>query len=292
MTPVPNDASTRIPANDRNTLAAYFRNPDDGEKAISDLSAAGFSKKDIGVALWDRNLSHENIKTAPAAGLAQRFRSMFTSDERDEYASEEGLDVLNHMGLSEAQGRYFKNALHSGGVLVTVNPGTRSSEAISVLRRHNAITPESISSTDLSRADVPRESVQEGGQEHIQLLGEVLRVHKDRVQRGSVTLRKEVVSERQNIEVPVSHEELVIERHPAGEEAPGATFQNQKEIRVPLSEERVRTEKRPVVREDIGVGKRTVQDTEKISDDVRHEELKVEKEGEVSKTNLPRKKAS
>ncbi|MGH9570996.1 MAG: hypothetical protein ACRD4F_15225, partial [Candidatus Angelobacter sp.] len=160
MTPVPNDASARIPANDRNTIAAYFRNPDDGEKAISDLSATGFSKKDIGVALWDSNLSHENLKTAPAAGLAQRFRSMFTPTERDEYASAKGLDVLNHMGLSEAQARYFENALHSGGVLVTLNPGSRSSEALSVLRKHNGVTPDSINSSDLSRADVRREDVQ------------------------------------------------------------------------------------------------------------------------------------
>jgi uncharacterized protein (TIGR02271 family) len=47
---------------------------------------------------------------------------------------------------------------------------------------------------------------------------------------------------------------------------------------VPLSEERARVEKQPVVREEVRVGKRAVQDTERVSDQGRREELRVEKD--------------
>ena len=59
---------------------------------------------------------------------------------------------------------------------------------------------------------------------------------------------------------------------------------------MPLSEDRVSVEKRPVVREEVEVGKRQVQDTKKVDRDVRREELKVEKEGDVSVEEEPRRK--
>src|SRR5437762_5833728 len=153
---------------EQNSIPAYFRNPEQAEKAISDLSAAGFHKQDIGVAIWDR--SQEGGST----GWGQRLRSMFAPHERDEYESGNALEVLEHMGLSEDQGRYFKNALRSGGVLVTVNPRGRSTEAYAILRRSNALTSDNIG-TEFAES---REETT--GQQRIQLLGETLRVHKER----------------------------------------------------------------------------------------------------------------
>jgi uncharacterized protein (TIGR02271 family) len=116
----------------------------------------------------------------------------------------------------------------------------------------------------------------------IQLRGEILRTYKERVQRGEVRLRKEVVTERRTVEVPVSREELVVENVPvSGEQQPTGEIGSDKEIRVPLTEERVRVEKKPVVSEEVRVGKRATQDTQRVSDEVRHEELQVDKEGDA-----------
>ncbi len=41
-------------------------------------------------------------------------------------------------------------------------------------------------------------------------------------------------------------------------------------------------EKKPVVTEEVKVGKRQVQDNRNVSDSVRHEEVRVEKEGDVA----------
>jgi uncharacterized protein (TIGR02271 family) len=111
----------------------------------------------------------------------------------------------------------------------------------------------------------------------IQLISEVLRVHKERVARGEVRLRKEVRTETQNVQVPVTREEIVIERNPVeGEHRAAGAIGSDQGIRVPLTEERVQVEKVPMVREEVNVGKRTVSNTQNVSDQVRREELEVE----------------
>ncbi|PYY20357.1 MAG: hypothetical protein DMG60_00205 [Acidobacteria bacterium] len=46
----------------------------------------------------------------------------------------------------------------------------------------------------------------------------------------------------------------------------------------------------PTVREEVSVGKRQVQNTKSISDDVKHEELRVEKDGDISVDEPRRRK--
>jgi uncharacterized protein (TIGR02271 family) len=121
--------------------------------------------------------------------------------------------------------------------------------------------------------------------DRLQLFGEVLRVHKDRISRGEVRVRKDVVTENQTIEVPVTREELVLERVsvPANTPASSANIGRSQEIRVPLIEEKVRLEKQPVVREEVIVGKREVADVARVGDDVRHEELRVDSDVDTPK---------
>ncbi|HET7348788.1 MAG TPA: YsnF/AvaK domain-containing protein, partial [Acidobacteriaceae bacterium] len=106
----------------------------------------------------------------------------------------------------------------------------------------------------------------------------VLRVHRDRIQRGEARLRKETVTENQRVDVPVTREELVVEKVPvAGEKAaPGARIGEDSEVRVPLSEERVSVDKEPVVREEVRVGKKGVTNVESRDETLRREELRVE----------------
>ena len=120
-----------------------------------------------------------------------------------------------------------------------------------------------------------------GSGERIQLREEELRAEKERVQAGEVRVRKEVVNEERTIEVPVTREEVVIERKPAqGREASG-NIDEDEEIRIPLMEEDVHVEKTPVVREEVTLKKRQIQDTERISDTVRREEAKIERSGDT-----------
>ena len=58
--------------------------------------------------------------------------------------------------------------------------------------------------------------------------------------------------------------------------ATDADLETGDEIRIPLTEEHVRVEKTPVVKEEITVGKRQVQGTERVQDTVRREEARIE----------------
>jgi uncharacterized protein (TIGR02271 family) len=117
----------------------------------------------------------------------------------------------------------------------------------------------------------------------VELREEELRVEKERVQAGEVRLRKEVVSEERTVEVPVTREEVVIERRPAasGREA-GGTIDEGEEIRIPLMEEEVRVEKTPVVREEVSLRKEQVQDTERVSETLRREEARIDQTGDTN----------
>ena len=115
----------------------------------------------------------------------------------------------------------------------------------------------------------------------IQLREEELLARKQEVEAGEVGIRKEVVAEQQEIEVPVRREEVVIERRPVEGRPTNEPIGEGETIRVPVREEQVEVDKQTVVREEIEVGKREVQDTERVSGTVRREEARIEHEGDV-----------
>ena len=83
----------------------------------------------------------------------------------------------------------------------------------------------------------------------------------------------------QTIQVPVTREELVIERHAVNSgTAVDGTIGEGSEIRVPLTEERASLDKSTVVREEVSVGKRAVEGVESLEGSTRREELVVEDE--------------
>ncbi len=123
--------------------------------------------------------------------------------------------------------------------------------------------------------------VQEGEQ-HIKLREEQLRVQKQSVETGEVRLRKDVVEEHKSIDVPVTHEEVYIEHHPGSGQISDQPIGVGETYRIPVREEQVSVEKQTVVREEVFLGKRLVQETKSVSDTVRHEEAHIERKGDVN----------
>lgn len=114
------------------------------------------------------------------------------------------------------------------------------------------------------------------GDHEIELRAERLVINKQRLKNGEARVRKQIVTEVQSIEVPVSHEELVIERQAVTEDAQvdGEAIADET-IRIPLTEEKVNIAKETFVTEEVEISKRHVDEVEHISDTVRHEELVV-----------------
>jgi uncharacterized protein (TIGR02271 family) len=119
------------------------------------------------------------------------------------------------------------------------------------------------------------------GEQTMKVHEEELRAQKRPVKKGEVRVRKEVVTEHKTLDVPVTREEVVIERRPASGRRAAAAELRPEEIRVPVKEERVRVTKTPVVREEVRVGKRRVHGTERVGGTVRKERVKVEKKGDA-----------
>jgi len=112
------------------------------------------------------------------------------------------------------------------------------------------------------------------------LKAEKLVAEKDVVESGNVRLEKDVVTERQSMDVPVSHEEPVLERHPVeAREAEGEMGEG--EINVPLREERVYADKQSYVKEEVSIGKRQVEETQRVSGDVSHEEPRLASDSDI-----------
>jgi len=117
----------------------------------------------------------------------------------------------------------------------------------------------------------------------VQLREEQLQARKTPVQTGSVHLGKDVVEEQRTMDVPVSREEVYIERHPVDRRPADQPIgeSETESIRVPITEERVQVEKQPVVYEEVGVGKRQTTDHQQVSETIRREEARIETEGDV-----------
>ena len=118
--------------------------------------------------------------------------------------------------------------------------------------------------------------------ETMRLREEQLRANKQTVSAGEVHIHKDVVTETRSIDVPVTREELVIERHPvAGGQAVADDFDDDADqvIRVPLTSEQVTLEKNTVVTGEVSVGKRQVTETEHLTGEVRREEARIENKG-------------
>lgn len=119
----------------------------------------------------------------------------------------------------------------------------------------------------------------------MQLAEEELVAQKRERDAGEVRVRKEVVTEHRQIEVPVTKEEIKVERAPAtGSQDPGRAAFKEDTISMPLKEEEVEIHKRPVVREEVRVSKDRRQVEQRADADVRREEAHVEREGDTHRT--------
>jgi uncharacterized protein (TIGR02271 family) len=117
---------------------------------------------------------------------------------------------------------------------------------------------------------------------------EELAIGKRSVQAGEAYLRKTVETERVRQEVPVTREEVTVERRPLSADAETDVTINEDEIRVPVMEEEVVAQKRVVPKEEVVIRKRAVSDTEVVEEDVRRERVDVDDSAVRERTSQTR----
>ena len=114
----------------------------------------------------------------------------------------------------------------------------------------------------------------------LNLRQETLDISKNRVQTGEVKLRKEVVEEQKTMSVPVTHEEVVIERRAINNEPSDTPIGAEASIIIPVSAEHIEVNKNTVVTGEISAHKREVEQTEQVDETLRKEEARVDVDGD------------
>ncbi|MBX9678828.1 MAG: YsnF/AvaK domain-containing protein [Gemmataceae bacterium] len=228
--------------------------------------------------------------------------------------------ALIGMGVPEDEANYYEDELKSGRTVVTVRAEQRISEAQGILSRFSGsdmhsrrsgsstasplgVTPASHTATMPSASHAAAGSTSKPGtastassqtlggdaSQKIQVREEELHVSKTPVETGEVKVRKEVHTEQRTIQVPVKKEEVVIERHAVSGGQSEGNIGSTEEIRIPVREEQVHVDKTAVVKEEVTVGKRQVQETEQVTENIKKEDVRIEKAGDVDVTNRGKK---
>jgi uncharacterized protein (TIGR02271 family) len=111
---------------------------------------------------------------------------------------------------------------------------------------------------------------------------EELHVGTEKVERGRARLRKYVVTEEQNITVPVTREEVRVEREPITDanvdQALRGPDLSDEEHEVVLTEDRVVVDKETVPVERVRLDTETVTENERVSEDVRKEQIELDED--------------
>jgi len=117
----------------------------------------------------------------------------------------------------------------------------------------------------------------------LRLRKEELDVAKNRVDVGKVEFAKEIIEEQQVVNVPVIHEEVVVERRSINEPSDKPIGEGDDEhFSLSVSEERVEVGKHTVVTGEVTAHKREIQEDREIKETIRHEEARINKDGDAN----------
>jgi uncharacterized protein (TIGR02271 family) len=298
---------------DRTTAIAIFDDRTKAQQAIEQLKRAGFTEKQIGVTARDAGDGEARIADGhkdthakegaiagvtagagvgalwglgilagvlPAIGpaIAGGTLAAILSSAAAGAATAGLAGTLIGLGIPEDEANYYDQEFRAGRVLVTVDAGGgRLEQAQSILVRSGGYDMRSAPGSSARATTRSGSATRDADGRTLEVREEELRINKRPVSTGEVEVRKEVHTERRSVDVPVRKEELVIERHAVGRHPASGQVGSDESVRVPLSEERVEIEKRPVVTEEVKVGKRMTEEEERVEANLAKENVKVEK---------------
>ncbi len=279
-------------------VIGVFRDHALAERAIDELRHAGFRNDQI------------NLLGHTSGNALGGIMSLFSRKNDTPDTTAAAPNELASSGIAQEDMPFYQKELDAGNFVVTVQPYGHQKEASDILYQYGAYD----ASADTTRLG--------GGNRVVPIREERLQVNKQVVQTGEVIITKRVITENKTFTVPVTREEVTIERVPA-KGGPVATtntattrnetfadnssnvaattanmvdggemLNNGGTIRILVREEQVTLNKQTVVVEEIVVHKQQIQETQQISDTVKHEEVHVEHSGNIiihdDETNVTR----
>lgn len=227
------------------------------ESRTLDTSSAG-----IAVVNWDR-IIHKNVRTLDNQGMG---KVIAVSNDED--------TIIISSQTGAEQYKILKSSVSGfNGAEVLLN---KTAYKISSLYRMKDAGVYEAKPSDIITKEHPQ---QEEEETTVPLIEERLNVSK-KTSTTPYTITKEPVTEKKTVEVPVTHEELVVEkRRPPKDSSSSSPAQgpvkSKTEIKVPLNREEVEVTKEPFVKEEVVVKKKPVTETRNVSDTVTKERINV-----------------
>jgi uncharacterized protein (TIGR02271 family) len=116
----------------------------------------------------------------------------------------------------------------------------------------------------------------------LQLHKEELQVNKKWVQTADVKVYKKKYTEEKQIVVPVTREELIIEKKVLNSEGATTTDADIETIRIPLSEERIEVTLHPSVLEDVEVYMNQYEELIQVNETLKEEKVHIDTVGDIN----------
>nr|WP_243152070.1 YsnF/AvaK domain-containing protein [Clostridium sporogenes] len=98
-----------------------------------------------------------------------------------------------------------------------------------------------------------------------------MKISKNKIQTGKVSIHKEVLTEEENITVPVRREEIVIEKTVSDPQIHDKSDVHTETIRIPIKKERIHIHKQPVTLEDVSVSNHKYKEVKHINETLKKE---------------------
>ncbi|MFZ7944279.1 YsnF/AvaK domain-containing protein [Neobacillus sp. 19] len=269
-------------------VLGVYNSSDDVIHAIEEFKNEGYSENELSIIANTRDIpsaiqneigvTTEEVsgtdynRTYEHRGFIENLLSVFEINSNINDGTTSYFDHLVGLGFDEDAAREYERDINSGKILLLSDR-----EAEQTLGGGFTGT----ASPDQTKFD--DNSFSRDKERTMKLREEQLDVAKERVQTGEVEVNKEVVEEQKTVHVPVTHEEVYVERQEVGGRTADTTtpIGSDETIHVPIVEEKVEVSKKPVVTEELVIGKRQVTETEQVTDNIKREEAKVETEGDA-----------
>jgi uncharacterized protein (TIGR02271 family) len=265
---------------EQSVVIGLFSYASEARRSLHTLHQHGFSSDQVTAAFREAGAPRRDPERGGSSQWFGQLRQLYRGDETSlaSYTPDLFASMLEQIDLKREDAAALDADLSRGAGIIMVR-GERIREAEALLQRERArivhgqdrrLEDHADSDNHVVVHSTPFHSPQAPERDHIQLFGEVLRVHKETVSSGDVRVRKEAITRMENVQVPVTREHLVVD-HPGSNEADGEGA-----LRIPLSEERVHIDKETVLREEYKVGKREVTQNEIVTDTVKKDRLLID----------------
>jgi uncharacterized protein (TIGR02271 family) len=134
---------------------------------------------------------------------------------------------------------------------------------------------------EVKESKITNENTEE---QKMKLRKEELNVAKNKADIGKVEVGKEIIEEQQVINVPVVHEEVIVERKTLNETSDTSIEPQDDDERFSLSvgEEKVEVGKNTIVTGEISAHKREVEEDHEIKENIKREQARIYKDGDVN----------